>query len=267
MDIQDDRTIDTEIFFKFTDKIKEVKLPVSGEVYDIETKNGKCTIEKGLKNFLICKPPSPFMVGEIRIDTKFKMRRIIEQRGNISFFYFDIPILWDTDSVDVIVKLPVGMALIDNPLLPLSPSGADVGSDGRRIVLKWHFENQRPGDLIPIRVHYESLGIDVVERFGYKWIGLFLFVLIVGMWFIYNKIEERSSLVLSVLNEGERIVVDIIRKSGKKRMDQRRIVDLSGFSKAKVSRIIQSLEERGIVTVERFGRSNKITLKKKFIEE
>ncbi len=267
MDIHDDATVDAEFSFRFTDEIKEINLPVSGEVYDIKTENGECMIEKGLKNFLICRPPSPFMVGEIKIDTKFKINKIIEQRENISFFYFDVPILWNTDAANVVVKLPAGMALIDNPLLPLSPSGADVGSDGRRIVLRWNLENQRPGDLIPVRVHYESLGIDIVSRLGYKWIGLILFVIIVGMWFIYEKIEKKSSVVLSVLNEGERIIVNIIRSSDKRKINQRKIVNSSGFSKAKVTRIIQSLEERGIVTVERFGRSNKITLKKKFIEK
>jgi len=60
-------------------------------------------------------------------------------------------------------------------------------------------------------------------------------------------------------------VIDIIRKEKKKQIDQRRIVNLSAFSKAKISRIIRSLEERGIVESERIGRRNKISLKKKFM--
>ena len=58
----------------------------------------------------------------------------------------------------------------------------------------------------------------------------------------------------------------IIKKEGKNEVDQRKIVAQVGFSKAKVSRIVQSLVGRGIVDVERVGKRNKITLKK-IIEE
>jgi uncharacterized membrane protein len=63
------------------------------------------------------------------------------------------------------------------------------------------------------------------------------------------------------------MIVDIIKKENKEEVDQRRIVGESGFSKAKVSRIIQSLEERGVVESERIGRKNKIRLIRRFIKE
>jgi uncharacterized membrane protein len=92
--------------------------------------------------------------------------------------------------------------------------------------------------------------------------------LIIASGLLYWQInKKRSRLVLSVLNESERILVEIIQNQSEEKVDQRKIVGLSGFSKAKVSRIIQSLEERGIVESERTGRKNKIKLKKKFIKE
>jgi len=50
----------------------------------------------------------------------------------------------------------------------------------------------------------------------------------------------------------------------KEKVDQRKIVSESGFSKAKVSRIIQNLVGRGVVESERIGRKNIIKLKKHF---
>jgi len=80
-------------------------------------------------------------------------------------------------------------------------------------------------------------------------------------------VSRKSELILSVLNEAERIVIDIVRKQGKDKVDQRKIVAQSGFSKAKVSRIIQSLESRGVVSVEKMGRKNRITLRKLSFKE
>ena len=94
-----------------------------------------------------------------------------------------------------------------------------------------------------------------------------IIVLIIGLFLIYKKLPKRAELVLSVLNEGERMIVDIIRKEGIEKVDQRKIVGLSGFSKAKVSRIIQGLQGRGVVDVERTGRKNRVSLKKTMFKE
>ena len=49
-------------------------------------------------------------------------------------------------------------------------------------------------------------------------------------------------------------------------MNQRKIVQETNLSKAKVSRVVKSLVERGVIEVERIGRTNKLKiLKKKFM--
>lgn len=269
INVHEDGKADMGVSFRFTEEIKEVNFPLSTVIYDIETEDGKCIVKKEIKNILNCKPPSPFMVGEITIHTNFKTRGMVEKQGNISYFSVDIPILWNTDRALVIVKLPAGMVLTEDILLPISPSGVNVGSDGRRILAIWSFENKRNGDVIPIRIYYESLTprTPIIEHFDYRWSIVLLLVVIIGMIFIYKRVSRKAEFILSVLNESERMIVDIVQKEEKKMTDQRKIVRLSGFSKAKVSRIVQSLEERGVVTVERIGRRNKITLKKRFIKE
>lgn len=267
VDIQEDDLSDVEISFRFTEEIKQIDFPFSGDIQDLKTEKGECIVKKDIRNVLQCKPPSPFMVGEVTITTNFKGSGLTERRGNITYFSFDIPILWETDKVSVIVKLPDGMILTEEVLLPTSPSGVKIGSDGRRILTTWSFTDKNPGDVIPIRIYYEPLIPRPVEKPVYGWMVALILVVVVGIIFIYRRVSKRSELILSVLNESERMIVDIIKKEGKEKVDQRKIVSLSGFSKAKVSRIIQSLVGRGVVKVERIGRRNRVSLRKIVLKE
>jgi predicted transcriptional regulator len=256
------------VSFRFTEEIKKIDFPLSGKISDLGFEKGKCGVRQGLTNILHCEPPSPYVVGETTVYTWFKGSGLTQRQGNITQFYFDIPILWDTDTISITVKLPDGMYLSDKVLLPLSPYGAEKKIEGKNIVISWSFINKHPGDVIPIRIYYESLFPQpFIERFDYRWVIIPIFILIIGLFIIYKKLPKRTELVLSVLNEGERMIVDIIRKEGKERVDQRKIVSLSGFSKAKVSRIIQGLQGRGVIDVERTGRKNRVSLRKMMFKE
>jgi len=268
IDIKDNNKVNMELIFKFTDETKEVYFSMPYEIYDLKVDGGKCYVEKHEENVLICKPTSPFIVGQILIKANFRTEGMISTRDNKTLFRLDIPILRDTENVNIIVKLPELMALVDNKISPISPSGSDIGSDGRRIVMKWKFFDQFSGDIIPLRIYYESLNpTNFFQLIDFKWIIFFLIIIAVGIFLIYGKVSKRSAVVFSVLNEPERIIVNLIQNNGKKSVDQRTLVKSSGFSKAKVSRIVQSLEARGVVSVVRSGRKNKLALKKKFIEE
>jgi len=272
LDITIDNRLDgfsyINISFRFTEEIKKIDFPFPGKISDLNFEKGKCEVRKELTTILHCEPPSPYVVGETTVYVWFKGTELTQREENITHFSFDIPILWDTDKISVTAKLPDGMFLSDRVLLPISPSGADKIIEGKRIIASWSFLNKKPGDVIPIRMYYESLFPQpLTEHFDYRFLILPIFVLIVGLVLIYKKLPKKTELVLSVLNEGERMIVDIIKKEGKERVDQRKIVDASGFSKAKVSRIIQGLQGRGVLDVERTGRKNRVSLKKIIFKE
>ncbi len=264
VDVKEDTVIDVIMSFRFTEEIKEIIFPFSGEIKDIRTQYGECFVTQKIEKELHCKPPSPFMIGEVTIITTFKAKGLIERNGNISLFSFDVPILWNTDIISMKVKLPDGVFIAegDQVLLPISPSGAETGIEGRKISVSWFFKNKHTGDIIPIRIYYESLPVKPIENSIYRWLFIFVLIFIVAIFFIYRSMSPKPELILSVLNEAERMIVDIINKLGKENVDQRKIVAQSGFSKAKVSRIVQSLEGRGVISVEKLGRKNRITLKK-----
>jgi uncharacterized membrane protein len=264
IDVKDDTTSNVAISFRFTEEIKDIIFPFKGEIEDIKTQYGECFIDKKIEKALHCRPPSPFMIGEVTVITDFKAKGLTERNGNITLFSFDIPILWNTEMISMKVKLPdsVFIAEEDQVLLPVSPSGAEKGIEGRSITASWFFRNKHIGDIIPIRIYYESLPAKPIESSIYRWLFVFVVVFIIAIFFVYRAMSRKSELILSVLNEAERIVVDLITKLGKEKVDQRKIVAQSGFSKAKVSRIIQSLESRGVVSVEKLGRKNRVSLKK-----
>jgi len=268
IDIEENGKVNIELIFKFMDETKEVYFSIPYEIYDLKVDGGKCYVEKHEENVLICKPNSPFIVGQILIKANFRTEGMISTGENKTLFRLDIPILRDTKNVNIIVKLPELMAVVDDKILPISPSGSDVGSDGRRIVMKWEFFEEFSGDIIPLKIYYESLNpTNFFQLINFEWIIFFLIIIAVGIFLIYSKISKRSAIVFSVLNEPERIIVNLIQNNDKKNIDQRMLVKSSGFSKAKVSRIVQSLEARGVVSVVRSGRKNKLTLKRKFVEE
>lgn len=259
---------DANLIFTFADEVKEVYFPLSHDITNLRVEGGKCYVEEGIKNILVCKPSSPFIVGQIIIKINFKIKGAAQTIENKTYFDLDIPITKKTQKINIIVKLPELMALVDNKQLPLSPSNADMGSDGRSITLKWYFESQDAGDIIPLRIYYENINpTNFLQLIDLRWVIFFLVVIAVGVFLIYEKVSQRSFVVLSVLNEAERIIVNILQGEGGKDVDQRKLVISSGFSKAKVTRILQSLEARGVVLLKRTGRKNKVTLKKKFVEE
>jgi uncharacterized membrane protein len=83
--------------------------------------------------------------------------------------------------------------------------------------------------------------------------------------FIYIRhFRKPQKFILSVLDDYERKIMDLIIAS-EGVTDQKKIVKDTNLSKAKVSRVVKSLVERGLIEVERIGRRNKLKLiKKKF---
>ncbi|MBI4896125.1 MAG: hypothetical protein HY832_01095 [Candidatus Aenigmarchaeota archaeon] len=64
---------------------------------------------------------------------------------------------------------------------------------------------------------------------------------------------------MPILTEHERKVLEIVIRD--KKVDQRKVVKETDFSKAKVSRIVQDLLLRGVLEKVRKGRTNILTLK------
>jgi uncharacterized membrane protein len=76
-----------------------------------------------------------------------------------------------------------------------------------------------------------------------------------------RKVAKREEVIESVLNKNERVVISVLNSHGGNAV-QKALVKETDFSKAKVSRLVKNLKDRGIVEIEPVsGRENRVLLK------
>jgi uncharacterized membrane protein len=140
-------------------------------------------------------------------------------------------------------------------------------SNGRNILVYWELENVSSLQPLAFQVYYQSLEVERKEGYSiYVFLAVVVLVLIAAViGFRRSKISKRmvkpEKVVLKVLDKYERNIFEVVKKSGS--IKQGKIVELTGLSKAKVSRVVRSLEERGLLKTERRGRTKIVKLKRK----
>jgi len=168
------------------------------------------------------------------------------------------------------VTLPPGMGLPTpisaSPSTDIAPLPDEVISDGTSTTFLWQ---PPPGKDLAVLIRYVPLAEPVapasplLERSQLLLLlGSFVLLLALGAYLLWSRARAAGEPGTGFMREDERAVIDIVR--GNEGVAQRRIVDLTGFSKAKVSKIVSELERRGIIRVERVGRRNKLFLTDKF---
>lgn len=182
---------------------------------------------------------------------------------------FTIPL--ETAQLSFKTMLPEGMFLSSGGVFQqYLPASGEKGSDGRRIFVSWRKENLTAGESFDTQVSYEasSDNSQIMALFagGLLGLGAIIVALIVGFWFFFKRFKRNIKIVLPVLKGDEKTIMElIIRDRGN--TNQKLLVRESNFSKARVSKILKSLQERGIVKLEREGRGNNVYLVKDFNKE
>jgi hypothetical protein len=154
------------------------------------------------------------------------------------------------------IVLPEGAALADQS--PYIPFDAGNSTDGRNIYVYWSRDNVVAGEVFNAEVKYQTFSQDQNVLIA----GIFGLIALVAIAAIVFRRKFNISMALPVLRPDEKIIMEkvLAHKSG---VNQKIVVQESGYSKAKVSKVLKSLEERGVVKLERLGRSNKIFLQSK----
>ncbi len=199
----------------------------------------------------------------ISYETDYPIAKVGE---NTLFRYVDkLPYL--AEKQQITLKLPVGYIIPrekdKDESFYISPKPKDVYSDGQRIILNW----EQPG---------QELSISAVARqvigppLGWMAATALSFILAaaISIWFVLGKpktikqkpVKKKLPIIPSLIDK-EQQVVNFLKETGE--VWQKQIQQATGFSKAKVSRIVRNLEERGVVTKTIYGNTNKIALKQK----
>jgi uncharacterized membrane protein len=203
------------------------------------------------------------------IQINYETADFIKPLGNRFLFTGDLSLQQNISNLVVVVKLPEGTALVAEegaePGRLTFAKNASTSSDGRRIIVKWQMTNVSAEVPLKFEIFYESLTTPFWAQLRIRYFLAFGAAAgaVAGL-IILRRLKKSEQLVLSVLDEFERAVVDAIA-ANQGEASQRLVVEKTNLSKAKVSRVVKKLAERGIIEVQRLGRTNKLKLiKKKF---
>ncbi|MFH1294583.1 MAG: hypothetical protein ABIH90_01410, partial [Candidatus Aenigmatarchaeota archaeon] len=142
------------------------------------------------------------------------------------------------------------------------PEDGKTITDGKHIMVYWETTNLTSGSNLQFSVLY-SKPSELSETLLLG-IGMF-FIIILAIVVLYMKKPSGGSemTAASVLNKDENAIVGILNKNEGKAL-QKVLVRDTNFSKAKVSRLVKNLRERGVVDIEPVsGRENRVILKLK----
>lgn len=234
-----------------------------------------CSVEKETYGAQISCVPNSKMNENYTVELTFDAGDLVRRSGNAELFSYSYGIKDPTNSFGMKILLPEGAALLSAAEFdPYFPEGAVIATDmGRRVSLEWAVVKPELGRTYTYDSYFEFVGKPVEPQNGDSEGGMVsdtvvallfilaaLFAISYYLWF-KNKKKSVGNVkrVFSVLKDDERKVIDVILQKGEK-CKQRDIVHLTDYSKAKVSRIMTELEDRGIISRVRVGRTNRITL-------
>jgi uncharacterized membrane protein len=224
-----------------------------------------CKVQSGtLETSIVCNIVSP---NKTTVVVTYDSSQKVE-KNKYYLFTDSFRINSDTDSIPILIKLPEGTGLREPIEGSYSPENALIGSDGRRTIVNWQMNNLKKGDRIDISIAYERIGEVVISEVPLQIIAMIIVLIAVsvGVFYQFYWKNKNIKLILPILKKDEKKIFDTITKHGSG-VNQKIIVNDSGYSKAKVSKVLKSLEERGVLKLERIGRKNKVHIDKKFLNK
>ena len=186
---------------------------------------------------------------------KYKIFGLVTIYNNYYVFSDRYIITTPTDEFKLKVFLPKGYILAKSEEIePFLPPGGIQKTNGRVIYVEWNLK-PKVGEVYDISVFYEkSLRTDQFLVF------IFTCIILLGLIGVFIYFRRQPKIVDIGLTKDEKAVLNVVATHGK--VSQKKIVKETGLSKAQVSRIAKSLEERGLIERRRKGRSYEIVLKK-----
>jgi uncharacterized membrane protein len=234
-------------------------------VFDYKIKNGygECTKDgKLIKCSYICEENRTSINIKIDFETSKNMRKNYDRYE----FFISHPASYNTERLFTIVYLPQTATLIsDMPNESFSPKDGKTLTDGKHIIVYWEKENILKNDNINFTITYNlpSTPRDPVQDIAVITLTIVIVMIMIGIGiYMRRPKDDRVKLIMPVLKQDEKTIIDILTKYNGETF-QRTLVRESDFSKARVSRLVASLKERGVLDIEPLGRTNKIKLKMK----
>ncbi|MFP4045653.1 MAG: helix-turn-helix transcriptional regulator [Candidatus Aenigmatarchaeota archaeon] len=259
----DKTTVEAEDTLIFTSMPDRLKIPLLFPSQDFNFRstvaNSSCTIEERDYGSLIdCDLPEN---ERGRLTFEFRTNSLTKRREAHYSFEDNLKVPMDTNRLVYTSNLDSGLVLIPenetSPFSSYSPRNGEKGSDGRRIYVYWTREDVTEGEGISPSVSFEEAGEEEPDTSNLYVIGLGSLLIVLLLFLALRTSSGDEDKLPQALKEDERKILEIIKASGNE-IKQKRIVSQVDFSKAKVSRLIRDLKERGLIEVKKVGRTNRI---------
>jgi len=255
--INDDLTVRNVITLGFKEPINHLNYQLNFEIFNLETESSfdsaDCSITDG--NTISCDFEGVTLEEnqlKLSFDTAGGVRKT-DGKFEFNVNYGFIP----TDNAFILIRLPPTAVLSEEIVnKSFSPQDGGILTDGKRIMVFWEMENVSQEN-IQFSVSYvlppEVPSLVIIT------LTAIVIIVMVGVIVFARKRQHGVEMLSTVLTSDEKVIVDILKREGKAL--QKVLVRESDFSKAKVSRIVKDMKERGIIEIEPVsGRENRIIL-------
>ncbi|PIN77329.1 hypothetical protein COV15_02360 [Candidatus Woesearchaeota archaeon CG10_big_fil_rev_8_21_14_0_10_34_12] len=224
----------------------EIKLP--GDIRSVSA-NSEYELENGI-----------LKVWGKEISVSYITNELIEEiRGD--FYFIDKLILgFDAEELNVKIIFDEGYIVNKNDIFP---NGFKTETDGRRISILWEFEDIAGDEDVPLFVVFSS----VHKGFDNYLVLAVVAVILLTAYFYFRKpksIGKKNNGKKEIeehLLESEKAVLNELKNAEKNELWQKQLQIKTGFSKAKLSRVVRNLEARNIIRKIPLGNTNKIRMK------
>ena len=192
---------------------------------------------------------------EKKIVISFLSKSLVEKIGNTNVFSFKF---FPTENANLKVFFPLPKGNIISEIDPaISPEPTEITTDGRTIVIKWDLKSlNEPVNFIILYEGENKNNILIIVLI------LLTIVLVGALLYKITKHKTTKTTISKTLNQDERMIIDLLNEDETR--TQKVLVKLTGFSKAKMSKIIRRLEEKEVVEKKPHMTTNKLILNKEF---
>ncbi len=179
------------------------------------------------------------------------------ENQNFRVFSYDMGIREPIDNLYMKVILPEGFVLREDLENSFTPEDGNIKSTGRNVIIEWNIEKPELGKTLSFNIYYEKLVESMKSGTFVIVMAIILIFLVLAVILLILYLKRHDEKVLSVLITDEKKIIEGINHYGDG-CKQKDIVKYTNYSKAKVSRLIDALEKRGIVKRERQGKTVKL---------
>lgn len=265
-----DKLAATHLLGGFSTSLNNISIQLPGDARAISVKDRG----KNSEFYILEQNSERVLIAMIKPDSVIEVSYITNSfldTGKKSYFSTEFKAMHNIKNLTLRVILPEAAALADKFALSVFPSSnAKTETDGQRISVVWQYFDVKKDANIPVFVIFKEENSNLLVILAIAIIILVAGFVIYSFFKKKKKIQKRnvktgkarkSSSIEYHLIDSERAVINALKKSGRNESWQKQLQMQTGFSKAKLSRVIRNLESRSLIKKIPFGNTNKIVLK------